>query len=132
MRRTVKTRVPALAVAALLLGLAAPASADVAPRRERKTRTVESQHAPPMEQPAEPEAEPPAQQTPPSATATPDAAPPQDQAKSEPPKAVAEVESAKTEKTGSCSIGEGSEQHLAGFAALLLLLCGASLRRRRS
>ena len=54
MRRTIQTLMPAVVVAALSIGLATPAAADVTPKRERKTRTLEPQHAPEMAPPPEP------------------------------------------------------------------------------
>jgi MYXO-CTERM domain-containing protein len=139
MLRHAKTTAPSLTVAALLLGLAAPAFADVPPGpRERNRRTVEAQHAPPMTPPLEeapppeveapqPETAPPPEQAPETAVQpAPDAAPPQTQ-----PAAKEEAKAATDSKSGSCSIDAGSEQAITGIAALVMLIAGAGLRRRR-
>src|SRR5262245_7155093 len=113
MQGKANTTVPALAVAALLLGLADPAFADVPPRREHEKRTVEPAHAPPIAPPVEatpqPETEPPPQEAPePTVQPTPEAAPPPP-AK---PEAKAEAKAADS-KSGNCSIDVGSDQTLA-------------------
>ena len=128
MLRKAKAIAPSLTVAALTLGLAAPAFADVAPGpRERKTKTLEPHEAPPAELEAPPEPEPEAEpETEPAPEAKPEVeTKPEVKSEPEPKKA----EAAKNEKSGSCSIDDGS-QHLFGLAALVLLISGASLRRR--
>jgi hypothetical protein len=117
-----------LATAALVLGLAAQAFADVPPTRERTRRTIEPQHAPPMTPPLEqapppeaeapqPETEPPSQQAPETTQPTPDA--------------KAEAKTSTEGKSGSCSIDTDSDQTIAGIAALVLLIAGAGLLGRR-
>lgn len=128
MLRQAKTLAPSLTLAAFLLGLAAPAFADVPPGpREHTKRTIEPQRAPPMTPPLEqappPETAPPPEAAPPPETPTPVAAP---QAQGE---TKDEAKAAK-DKSGSCSIDAGSEQALAGVAALVMLIAGAGLRRR--
>jgi hypothetical protein len=138
MLRLAKTRAPSLAIAALLLGLAAPVFADVPPGpREHNKRTIEPHKAPPMTPPLEempppelevpqPETEPSSQTAPTTAAQpTPEAAPPQ--ARSE---ANEDAKAATDGKSGSCSIDAGSEQTLAGIAGLIMLIAGAVLRRR--
>lgn len=139
MLRQAKTTAPWLVLAALLFGLAAPAFADVPPGpRERKTRTVEGHHAPPMTPPLEeapppeveappPETEAPAQPAPENAAApTPNAASPD--AKTD---AKTDAKAATDSKSGSCSIDPDSEQTLGGIAALVMLIAGAGLTRRK-
>jgi hypothetical protein len=118
--RQAKTRAPSFAIAALVLGLAAPAFADVPPVRERTTRTVEPHKAPPMI--------PPPEETPPPEVeaSQPETAPPRAQ-----PEAKAEAKTATDGKSGSCSIDADSDQTIAGFAALLMLIAGAALLGRR-
>jgi outer membrane biosynthesis protein TonB len=139
MLRKAKIMAPSLAVAVLLLGLATPAFADVPPGpRERTKRTIEPHEAPPMTPPLEqmpppeveapqPETEPPSQQSPETAAQpTTAAAPPQAQ-----PEAKGEAEAATAGKSGSCSIDADSEQAIAGVAALVMLIAGAGLTRRK-
>jgi hypothetical protein len=121
MLRQAKTTAPSFAVAALLLGLAAPAFADVAPPRPPP---VEATPPPEVEAPP-PETEPQAPET--AAQPTPEAAPPQAQ-----PEAKGDAKAATDGKSGSCSIEADSEQTIAGFAALLMLIAGAALRGRPS
>jgi outer membrane biosynthesis protein TonB len=138
MLRHAKTLAPSLTVAALLLGLAAPAFADVPPEpRKRTSRTIEAQHAPPMTPPLEqtppaepevpqPEPAPPSQQAPETVQPTPPQAQPE--AKGE---AKGEAKAAADDKSGSCSIDADSEQTIVGIAALFMLLTSAAFLRRR-
>jgi hypothetical protein len=120
--RQAKTTALSLTAAALVLGLAAPAFADVPPVRERTTRTVEPHHAPPMT--------PPPVETPPPEVAAPqpETAPP---SQPTPEEAKAEAKTATDGKSGSCSIDADSDQTIAGFAALIMLIAGAALLGRR-
>jgi hypothetical protein len=134
MLRQAKTMVPSLAVAAFLLGLAAPAFADVPPGpREHTKRTIEPHKAPPMTPPLEetppPEVEAPQPETEPPSQQAPDTAQPLPlQAQ---PEAKEEAKAATDGKSGSCSIDADSEQALTGIAALAMLLAGAALLGRR-
>jgi hypothetical protein len=133
MLRRAKTTAPSLATAALLLGLAAPAFADVPPGpREHTKRTIEPQHAPPMAPPLEqtppPEVVAPQPETAPPSQQAPEAAPPTPQAQ---PEAKAEAKAATDGNSGSCSIDADSEQTISGIAALVMLIAGAALRGRR-
>lgn len=122
--RILQASLPSLALAVLVFGLASPAFADVPPGpRERTTRTVEPQKAPPMTPPREEQPQPEQPQAPASAEPpTPQTAPPQ---------AADQAKTAKDEKSGSCSIAVGSEQDLGTLAALVVLVVGGSLLRRR-
>jgi len=128
MLRQTNTRVPALAFATLLLGLAMPALADAPPSgRERPSRTLEPHHAPAMAPPAEtPPPKPPpadspalAPQTPPSAEPPPVAAPPQAQP------------AASEDKASNCSIDADSDPSMLGLAAMIMLIAGIASPRRR-
>jgi hypothetical protein len=133
MLRHAKTLAPSLTVAALLLGLAAPAFADVPPEpRKRTSRTIEAQHAPPMTPPLEqtppPEVEAPQPEPAPSQQAPDTAQPTPPQAQ---PEAKGEAKAAADDKSGSCSIDADSEQTIVGIAALFMLLTSAAFLRRR-
>jgi hypothetical protein len=122
MVRQAKTTALSLTAAALVLGRAAPAFADVPPRREHTKRTVEPHHAPPMTPP-------PVETPPPEVEASqPETAPP---SQPTPEEAKAEAKAATDAKSGSCSIDADSDQTIAGFAALLMLITGAALLGRR-
>jgi len=131
MLRSFARLAPSLAALALVLGSAAPALADLAPRREHKKSTLEPHKPPPMEEPAEPsEVEAPPEPEPETeAEPEPKAEP---EAKTETkPEAEPEPEAKAETKSGSCSITDDPERGLIGLAALVLVISGAGLRRRR-
>jgi outer membrane biosynthesis protein TonB len=134
MLRQAKNTAPSLTLAALLFGLAAPAFADVPPGPpERNRRTVESQHAPPLEEapPPEVEAPPPEAEVPAQPTSE-NAAAPTPEVKTDPKtEAKNDAKAATDSKSGSCSIDPDSEQTLGGIAALVMLIAGAGLTRRK-
>jgi len=97
-----------MVVAALLLGLAAPALADIQPENPKPEPAPEVETPPPTETKTEAPAD-----------AKTDA------------KSDAKSDAKAETKSGSCSVADG-DRNLFVLAASVLLISGAALRRRRS
>lgn len=134
MSRKRRPLLSSLAVAMLAFGLAAPAFADIGPRppRENKKVEIEPHRAPPMTPPPEAAPPEPAQPEVPAEAETPPETEPEAKAeiKTE-TETKPDSKKAEDSKTSGCSIEDDSERNILGLAALVLLISGASLRRRR-
>jgi MYXO-CTERM domain-containing protein len=117
MQRTLGLLLPSFIVATLSIGFATPALADVppGPRPSPQPDPV----APPEPAPA-------------PAPAPEVKTEPAPEAKTEtPPEAKPDAKKADDKKGGSCSIDDDGDRNVLGLAALVLLISGAALRRRR-